>query len=68
MSKSNLITPDFTEDIVGFMIQSMLTITRFPRALFAMFQALFSSLIALLISIWFNWWRGGVKLTVYQAI
>ena len=36
MSKSNLITPDFTEDIVGFMIQSMLTITRFPRAPFAL--------------------------------
>jgi hypothetical protein len=36
MSKSNLITPDFTEDIVGFMIQSMLTIVRFPRAPFAL--------------------------------
>lgn len=36
MSKSNLIIPDFTEDIVGFMIQSMLTITRFPRAPFAL--------------------------------
>jgi hypothetical protein len=35
MSK-NLITPDFTEEIVGFMIQSMLTITRFPRAPFAL--------------------------------
>ncbi|GAA3927576.1 hypothetical protein GO495_05475 [Chitinophaga oryziterrae] len=36
MSKSNLIIPDFTEDIVGFMIQSILTITRFPRAPFAL--------------------------------
>lgn len=36
MSKSNLIVPDFTEDIVGFMIQSVLTITRFPRAPFAL--------------------------------
>ncbi len=36
MTKSNLITPDFTEDLVGFMIQSMLTITRFPRAPFAL--------------------------------
>lgn len=36
MSKSNLIIPDFTEDIVGFMIQSMLTIIRFPRAPFAL--------------------------------
>lgn len=36
MSKSSLITPDFTEEIVGFMIQSMLTITRFPRAPFAL--------------------------------
>jgi hypothetical protein len=36
MSKSNLIIPDFTEEIVGFMIQSMLTITRFPRAPFAL--------------------------------
>jgi hypothetical protein len=36
MRKSNLITPDFTEDLVGFMIQSMLTITRFPRAPFAL--------------------------------
>lgn len=35
MSK-NLITPDFTEEIVGFMIQTMLTITRFPRAPFAL--------------------------------
>lgn len=36
MSKSNLIIPDFTEEIVGFMIQSMLTITRFPRAPYAL--------------------------------
>ena len=36
MSKSNLIIPDFTEEIVGFMIQSMLTVTRFPRAPFAL--------------------------------
>lgn len=36
MRKSNLQTPDFTEDIVGFMIQSMLTIVRFPRAPFAL--------------------------------
>lgn len=36
MSKSNLIIPDFTEELVGFMIQSMLTITRFPRASFAL--------------------------------
>lgn len=36
MSKSNLIVPDFTEDLVGFMIQSMLTITRFPKAPFAL--------------------------------
>lgn len=36
MNKSNLIVPDFTEDIVGFMIQSMLTITRFPKAPFAL--------------------------------
>ena len=36
MTKSNLIIPDYTEDIVGFMIQSMLTITRFPRAPFAL--------------------------------
>ncbi|MBO0940061.1 hypothetical protein J2I47_26185, partial [Fibrella sp. HMF5335] len=36
MSKTNLITPDFTEDIVGFMIQSLLTVTRFPRAPFAL--------------------------------
>jgi hypothetical protein len=36
MAKSNQIIPDFTEDLVGFMIQSMLTIARFPRAPFAM--------------------------------
>lgn len=36
MSKSNHIIPDFTEDLVSFMVQSMLTITRFPRAPFAM--------------------------------
>jgi hypothetical protein len=36
MEKTNLKTPDFTEDIVGLMIQSMLTITRFPRAPFAL--------------------------------
>ncbi len=36
MSKSNQIAPDFTEDLVGFMIQSMLTIARFPSAPFAM--------------------------------
>jgi hypothetical protein len=36
MGKSNLQTPDFTEDLVAFMIQSMLTITRFPRAPFAL--------------------------------
>src|SRR5690606_26947185 len=36
MSKSNQIIPDFTEDLVGFMVQSMLTITHFPRAPFAM--------------------------------
>ena len=36
MSTSNQIIPDFTEDLVGFMVQSMLTITRFPRAPFAM--------------------------------
>ena len=36
MRKSNLITPDFTEDMVSFMIQSMLTIIRFPRAPFAL--------------------------------
>lgn len=36
MAKSNLITPDYTEDLVAFMIQSMLTITRFPRAPFAL--------------------------------
>lgn len=36
MSKSNHIIPDFTEDLVGFMVQSMLTITRFPRVPFAM--------------------------------
>lgn len=36
MGNSNLITPDFTEDLVGFMIQSMLTIVRFPRAPFAL--------------------------------
>jgi hypothetical protein len=36
MSATNLIIPDFTEEIVGFMIQSMLTITRFPRVPFAL--------------------------------
>lgn len=36
MSKTNQIIPDFTEDLVGFMVQSMLTITRFPRGPFAM--------------------------------
>ncbi len=36
MSKSNLIKPDFTEDIVSLMIQTMLTITRFPKAPFAL--------------------------------
>lgn len=36
MSKTNLITPDFTEDLVGFMIQSMLTIISFPNAPFAL--------------------------------
>lgn len=36
MGKSNLIRPDFTEELVGFMIQSMLTVTRFPRAPFAL--------------------------------
>ncbi len=36
MSKSKLITPDFTEDLVGFMIQSMLTVIRFPKAPFAL--------------------------------
>jgi len=36
MAKSNQIIPDFTEDLVGFMVQSMLTIARFPRAPFAM--------------------------------
>lgn len=36
MRNSNLITPDFTEDIVSFMIQSMLTISRFPMAPFAL--------------------------------
>lgn len=35
-SKSNRIVPDFTEDLVGFMIQMILTITRFPRAPFAL--------------------------------
>lgn len=33
---NNLAIPDFTEDMVGFMIQSMLTITRFPKAPFAL--------------------------------
>ncbi len=36
MAKSNLIIPDFTEDLVAFMVQMMLTITRFPRVPFAM--------------------------------
>jgi hypothetical protein len=36
MNKSNQIIPDFTEDLVGFMVQSMLTIAHFPRAPFAM--------------------------------
>lgn len=36
MAKSNQIIPDFTEDLVAFMVQTMLTITRFPRAPFAM--------------------------------
>jgi len=36
MSKNNLLSPDFTEDLVAFMVQSMLTISRFPRAPFAL--------------------------------
>ncbi len=36
MGKSLQIRPDFTEELVGFMIQSMLTIIRFPRAPFAL--------------------------------
>jgi len=36
MAKSNRIVPDFTEDLVSFMIQMMLTILSFPRAPFAM--------------------------------
>ena len=36
MSNNNLLRPDFTEDLVGFMVQSMLTISRFPRAPFAL--------------------------------
>ncbi len=36
MAKSNLLIPDFTEELVAFMVQMMLTITRFPRAPFAM--------------------------------
>jgi len=36
MKNSNLIIPDYTEEIVGFMLQSMLTIVRFPRAPFAL--------------------------------
>jgi hypothetical protein len=35
MKDSKQIIPDFTEELVGFMIQMMLTITRFPRAPFA---------------------------------
>lgn len=35
-SKSNRIVPDFTEDFVSFMVQMILTITRFPRAPFAL--------------------------------
>ena len=36
MAKSNKIIPDFTEDMVAFMVQLMLTILRFPRAPLAM--------------------------------
>jgi hypothetical protein len=36
MNNSKQIIPDFTEDLVGFMIQMMLTIMRFPRAPFAL--------------------------------
>ena len=36
MAKSHRMVPDFTEDLVSFMIQMMLTILRFPRAPFAM--------------------------------
>jgi hypothetical protein len=36
MSKSNLISPDFTEDNVSLMIQILLTVQRFPRAPFAL--------------------------------
>ncbi len=32
MAKSNLMKPDFTEDLVSFMMQSMLTILHFPNA------------------------------------
>ena len=36
MANSNRIVPDFTEDLVSFMIQMMLTILSFPRVPFAM--------------------------------
>jgi len=36
MAKSYRIVPDFTEDLVSFMIQMMLTILSFPRAPFSM--------------------------------
>jgi hypothetical protein len=36
MSKSNLISPDFTEDNVSLMVQILLTVPRFPRAPFAL--------------------------------
>ena len=36
MGKSLQIRPDFTEELVGFMIQTMLTVVRFPRAPFAL--------------------------------
>lgn len=36
MGKSLQIRPDFTEELVGIMIQTMLTIIRFPRAPFAL--------------------------------
>lgn len=36
MSKSNLISPDFTEDNVSLMVQILLTVPRFPKAPFAL--------------------------------
>ena len=36
MSRSNLISPDFSEDTVSLMVQLLLTIPRFPKAPFAL--------------------------------